>query len=200
MHDTAEKNATLFFRTYVLPNNIGKILEVGSCSVGEPDEFILRHLKPPQMEYVGLDISMGNNVDVLWDTERIPFENDTFDFVVSTSCFEHDELFWVTYLEILRVLKPNGLFYMNAPSNGVYHAYPVDCWRFYPDAAHALVKWGKRNGYKHNAVLEHYTHNAGPHNWADYVAVFIKNDMYKNEYPNRMVTDIIDNCTNPYYF
>ena len=30
------------------------------------------------------------------------------------------------------------LFYLNAPSNGEFHRYPVDCWRFYPDAGGAL--------------------------------------------------------------
>jgi hypothetical protein len=51
------------------------------------------------------------------------------------------------FIEIQRVLKPEGLFYLNAPSNGTYHRYPVDCWRFYPDSGVALSHWGQKNGY-----------------------------------------------------
>lgn len=196
MHDTSIKNGKLFFETYINSAPAGKILEIGSW--GDSDDFLLRSLKPSHMEYVGVDIQLANNVDVTWDTKKLPFDDNSFDFVVSTSCFEHDELFWITYTEVLRVLKPHGVFYVNAPSNGVYHAYPVDCWRFYPDAARALVKWGKRNNYANNAVLEHYTHNPSDHKWADYVAVFIKDVMYKNKYPHRMLTQVQDDCTNPY--
>ena len=42
--------------------------------------------------------------------------NNSIDIVVSISTFEHTEFFWETFLEILRVLKPNGLFFLNAPS------------------------------------------------------------------------------------
>ena len=57
--------------------------------------------------------------------------------------------------EALRVLKPTGLLYINAPSNGAYHRYPVDCWRFYPDSGVALQNWGNRSGYE-CALLEFF--------------------------------------------
>ena len=69
-------------------------------------------------------------------------------------------MFWVSYLEILRILKPVGLFYLNAPSDGAVHKYPVDCWRFYPDSGQALVTWSKRNGFN-NVLLECYTQMGG---------------------------------------
>ena len=55
----------------------------------------------------------------------------------------------------MRVLKPAGLLYINAPSNGDYHRYPVDCWRFFPDSGVALQNWANRNGYE-CAMLESF--------------------------------------------
>ncbi len=53
-------------------------------------------------------------------------------------------MFWVTFLEGLRVLSPRGFLYVNAPSSGIYHGYPLDHWRFYPDAGIGLEMWGQR--------------------------------------------------------
>ena len=108
------------------------------------------------------------------------------DVVVSSSCFEHVEFFWVMFNEVLRVLKPAGLFYLNAPSNGDYHRYPVDCWRFYPDAAMALVRWGQRSGYR-PALLESFTTYQRLDVWNDSVAVFLKDEALVAQHPARMM-------------
>lgn len=44
----------------------------------------------------------------------------------------------MTFLEYARVIKPGGMIYINAPSNGDYHRYPDDNWRFYPDCGRVL--------------------------------------------------------------
>lgn len=187
MHDTAEINAKLFFQTYVekKANNKCKILEVGSWSeVG----FLIRSLNPIGSEYIGLDIQHGRNVDIVSENpHRLPFEDNEFDFVVSSSCFEHDEMFWVTYLEIIRILKPSGVFYLNVPSNGIYHAYPTDCWRFYLDSGDALVKWGKFSGYKNLQLIERFISEKISDIWEDYVCVFIKDSNYLSDFEDRMI-------------
>ena len=89
-----------------------------------------------------MDLEKGPNVNIVLDNPyKIPLEENSVDVVISTSCFEHNEMFWLTFNEIQRILKSNGLFYLNAPSNGPYHAFPVDCYRFYPDSGEALAKW-----------------------------------------------------------
>jgi len=45
-----------------------------------------------------------------------------------------------------------------------------DRWRFYPDAAKALLKWAQRNGY--NCTLE-YTQVLDNH-WGDFIVVYRK--------------------------
>jgi hypothetical protein len=44
-------------------------------------------------------------------------------------------------LEIARVLKPEGLCCIIAPSSGPVHRFPIDCWRFYPDGLRAVARY-----------------------------------------------------------
>ena len=103
---------------------------------------------------------------------------------------EHIEFFWLTYLEILRILKPGGLFFLNVPSNGIYHRQETDNWRFYPDSIIALEKWGIRNNFNPK-VLEHFTtDHKGRDIWCDYVSVTIKDTKFCEKFPNRIVDEI----------
>ena len=92
--------------------------------------------------------------------------------MLSSSCLEHDECFWMTFLEMCRVLKPGGFIYINTPSSGYYHSYPVDCWRFYPDSYKALEKWGNKMGYK-ISLLESYIDEEDT-NWKDSIGIYTK--------------------------
>jgi len=188
MHDTSEMNVKRFFNTYT-KNQSGNtdytILEIGSFS--DHSGYLPRHSAPNGTKFIGVDFIEGNNVDiVLKDEYKLPFDNESIDCVISSSCFEHAEFFWMSYLEIMRVLKPSGLFYMCAPSNGVFHRYPVDCWRFYPDSANALVRWGNRNGFN-SILLEQYTSLRVSDIWEDYVCVFLKHRESLNLYPSRIL-------------
>jgi SAM-dependent methyltransferase len=106
--------------------------------------------------------------------------------MLSSSCFEHSEMFWLLYLEIMRTLKPGGLFYLNVPSNGEFHRWPVDCWRFYPDSGRALITWAKRNGMKAE-LLESYTSTQIGDQWNDFVAVFVKDGDKAALFPRRIL-------------
>jgi SAM-dependent methyltransferase len=108
------------------------------------------------VRYIGVDIEDGDGVDaVIRDAHKLPLESESFEVVIASSCFEHSEMFWIVFIEALRVQTPHGLFYLNAPSNGVFHRFPVDCWRFYPDAGRALVSRARRSGLN-AALLEPY--------------------------------------------
>ena len=183
MHKTSIKHVKLFIDNYI--NKKSKILEVGSQSV---NNISLREIFDPTHEYTGIDMVEGNNVDIVQeDPYKIPFNDETFDVVVSTSAFEHTEFFWLVFNEILRVLKPNGLFYLNAPSNGRYHKYPVDCYRFYPDSGKALSKWGVYSGYQKIVMLESFIGERDKGLWNDFCCVFLKNEYFVNEYPKRII-------------
>jgi|GEM_PF-1234378 len=175
MHPTAMKNARLFFETYAI--NPGVVVDIGAQDVNGS----LKQVCPAFMSYIGVDCASAPGVDiVLEDPYQLPFQNDSVEIVVSSSCFEHSEMFWLLFLEIIRILKPDGLFYLNAPSSWPFHKSPQDCYRFFPDSGNALAKWGRRSGYN-TIVLEHYT------NFSDYVCVFLKDQGFVDRHPRRII-------------
>ena len=186
MHNSALESFNNFRDVYLskLNNKKIKLIEVGSLSVNSNIKNTLKD----NMEYVGIDIVKGENVDiVLVDPYKFPFEDKSVDVVISISVFEHTEFFWLTYLEILRVLKDDGLFFLNAPSNSKFHRHESDNWRFYPDSSLALQKWGERNNFNPK-VLEHFTNfETGRDIWNDYVSVTIKDKQFINKFPDRII-------------
>lgn len=170
MHDTAREAGRAFFETY--GGSTGGVLDVGSLDINGT----LRPFVPSGMNYYGVDLSGGPNVSIILDDPySFPFGDGAFDLVVSTSCLEHDEFFWLTFVEMARVLKFGGHLYVNAPVGGVVHRHPVDCWRFYPDAGLALARWARRNGHE-LTLLESFVNSPGLEGWMDFVAVWQKDD------------------------
>lgn len=184
MHPSALRNGELFFQAYsqgFQSEKKPKVIDIGSQDVNGS----LRDTCPPAFEYIGLDFQKAKGVDlVLDDPYQLPFETGSIDVAVSSSCFEHSEMFWLSFLEVLRVLKPYGLFYLNAPSAGGFHRYPVDCWRFYPDSGRALRTWGNKNNYACEA-LESFIQTGG--DWQDFVCVFLKDSSYASRHPGRIL-------------
>lgn len=165
MHSTAWYSGVTFFNLLIsfsrfLPPNhddyVINILDVGSCDVnGELKSAIFAsELSNHKVNYVGIDIETCPNVDVVvpMNAKEYPFPDDYFDGVVTSSVLEHDPHFWMTFLKILRVLKPGGFLYINVPYSYPEHRYPIDCWRFYGDAGEALASWGRSMDYHVNLV------------------------------------------------
>jgi SAM-dependent methyltransferase len=139
------------------------------------------------MEYVGVDFEPGANVDIVVKPgQQLPFDDGSFDLVISTSCLEHDPCPMLSFREMCRVVKLGGFIYANAPTNGIYHAFITDNWRFYSDAAQSFAYM---SGIKmciegeksqtlcaHNVQVEETAHClplAGfPGNWIDWLAVW----------------------------
>ena len=99
----------------------------------------------PKWKYRGIDLAPGKNVDIVladpYQWSGIP--SGSVDVVISGQAFEHIEFFWLTMLEVSRVLKHRGLCCVIAPSSGPEHRYPVDCWRYYPDGMRALANFAR---------------------------------------------------------
>lgn len=117
-----------------------KILDLGSQDINGSYKKIFNE-KP--WTYQGMDMSAGKNVDMVlknpysWESIR----SDSIDVLISGQALEHVEFFWITMLEIARILKPGGLCCIIAPSSGHEHRFPVDCWRFYCDGFKALSRF-----------------------------------------------------------
>ena len=182
MHDTAMEYGGKFFDTYLKNTKDLTIVDIGSQDVNGS----LRSVAPPNNKYVGVDFVKGNGVDiVITDPYSLPFENESVDVIVSSSCFEHSEFFWLIFNESLRILKPTGLLYINVPSNGQVHRYPVDCWRFFPDSGLALQNWGKRSGYN-CVLLESFIGIKNTDIWNDFVGIFAKDENHSSQHTNRI--------------
>lgn len=185
MHGSAIANGKRFFDCYLHEVAAPEILEIGSCDVNGG----LRSIAPKGCRYWGVDVTDGEGVDiVLDDPYRLPWQASVFDAVVTTSVFEHTSMFWLTLVECMRVLKPTGVMYVNAPSNGAYHRYPVDCWRFYPDAGIAMAEWCRRSLYR-TVLLESYVSDQqdGEH-WNDFVAVLARDERHVAQHTRRMAS------------
>jgi SAM-dependent methyltransferase len=189
MHKTAAAFGAAFFRCYADAIEGARILEVGASDVNGA----LRGCAPLGCRYTGIDLAPGPGVDVvLDDPHRYPFDAAGFDVVVSSSCCEHDPMFWLSFAEMCRVVRPGGFIYLHAPSNGPFHRYPTDNWRFYPDAGLALAAWGRREG--HDVRLrESMVGRRRDDVWNDCVMVFAKGEAPR---PLRLLAEIFPHSYN----
>ena len=192
MHDSALLNAKRFFETYA-PHQPASplVVDLGSMNVNGS----IKQVCQADFRYIGIDFEPGPGVDhVMKEPYSIPVQSDSIDMVVASSVFEHSPMFWLLFLEVMRILKPTGLFYLNVPSNGAFHRHPLDCWRFYPDAADALAQWAKINKLN-TTFLESWWSAKGNDGseWNDFVAVFLKDEKHVDLYPNRIPFDIAKN-------
>lgn len=176
MHYSAYVNAQKFYEKYCYENiQNKKILDVGSYDVNGTMKPIFE-----QGQYIGLDMEKGPNVDIVGKSHEIPFIDNFFDIVISSSCFEHDDMFWISFKEMCRVLKPGGHMYIQAPQNGPYHGWPGDNWRFYADSWRALEKWGKSLGYEVELVESYIDEKTpspeyeGDRIWNDSIGIYRK--------------------------
>jgi hypothetical protein len=167
MHPSSFENMQKCYDRYlaawsVEPDRRLAVVEVGSANVNGS----YRAIFPSQtFRYVGCDRVPGPGVDLVFDDPyRLPLPDAHADVVISSQMLEHCEFFWLAFGEMLRILKPDGHLFLIAPSSGPIHAYPVDCYRFYPDGFRAIAK------HAGCRLVELWNDDRGP--WNDLVGVF----------------------------
>lgn len=147
MHRSSMNNMRTLFDKYVTSEFVGnecKILDFGGTNVKNAGTYYELVDTNEKIKYQGVDLQAGPGVSiVLEDPYKVPLEDNYADVVISGQMFEHCEFFWLSFSEMVRVVRPGGYIFLIAPMTGKVHRYPVDCWRFYPDAYAALAKWGK---------------------------------------------------------
>lgn len=157
----------------------------------------LRHFFEERgMRFICVDMEPDPSVDIVTPPgEKLPFEDGSVDLIVSTSCFEHDPCFWLTFKEMTRILKPSGYIYVNAPTRGRYHCYPGDNWRFYSDAGQALAFWSGKQMSTETIypvkVVE--TFNVLGDEWNDFICVWKRVNIEDKETSITTHPDIINN-------
>ena len=113
MHDQA-RDFTLFVRHILHDYFINKrVLDVGAGDINGNNRFLFENC-----EYNGNDVIPAHNVTIVSKTKDLPFEDNSFDTIISTECFEHDPEYKSSFLAIYNMLKPDGLFAFTCASTG----------------------------------------------------------------------------------
>ena len=168
MHPTSLENMRTCYDRFVAPAGFENrdevvVLDIGGSDVNGSYRQIFSE---GPYRYLSADIAPGGVDVVLDDPYRIPMANASVDIVLSGQMLEHCERFWLAFQEMVRILKPDGFLFLIAPSSGPIHRYPVDCYRFYPDAYAALARLADCQ------LAALWRDERGP--WQDLVGVFRK--------------------------
>lgn len=134
----------------IAPQTHGKMLDVGCGDC--PYELIFT---PYIDSYTGVERkttfelttsaarSGGRAPDVLYEGDRLPFDDETFDCALSVQVLEHTPDPEPLVMEMGRVLKKGGLLILNAPFSFRLHEEPHDYFRYTP---HGLAEMCRRAG------------------------------------------------------
>ena len=125
-----------------MPHFYGKLLDSGCGSMPYKDLILSNSAIT---NYVGLDIEdsldyEGIQPDFLWDGKKMPFDDATFDVVISTEVLEHVSDPDSYLKEVKRVLKPQGKFFFTVPFLMSLHEVPHDYYRYTPYALEMIFK------------------------------------------------------------
>lgn len=117
----------------------------GLCGVGlvigEEGKLGENTKKRLQREYLGIQVrTVGlKNSDYIWDITEPFGGSGQFDWVICQAVLEHvyDPVAAIRNME--KILKPGGMLYIHTHGPSFhYHAYPIDCFRYYRDAFIAI--------------------------------------------------------------
>lgn len=89
---------------------------------------------------VNIDFYPFDNVDIVSDISRLPFDNNSVDAVINEFVLEHVKNPEIIIGEIHRILKPNGLLYLAAPFVASFHSSPNDYYRWSKQGLRELLK------------------------------------------------------------
>ncbi|MDR0743228.1 MAG: class I SAM-dependent methyltransferase [Tannerella sp.] len=121
----------------------GRLLDFGCGS--KPYKYLFKHVR----EYVGIDVEneghshQNENVDIYYDGENLPFNDETFDSILSNEVLEHVPNINGSLAELNRILKPGGKILITVPFVCFEHELPYDFRRFTVNGLiHALNEYG----------------------------------------------------------
>ena len=90
-----------------------KVFDGGSLNINGCNKHLFN-----KSSYIGCDVAEGDNVDVVSLIHEYQGEDEEFDTIISTECLEHDQHYKKSVLNMIRMLKSNGLFVMTCATTG----------------------------------------------------------------------------------
>ena len=112
-----------------------RILEIGSREVTSKTNIRERF---SNANYTGFDIYPGDNVDVVGDAHKLSSyfqDQERFDLIFSSACFEHFAMPWLVAVEISKLLKIGGHVFVETHFSYSSHERP---WHFFQFSDMAL--------------------------------------------------------------
>lgn len=90
-----------------------KVLEIGSLNINGSVRTFFN-----ECDYTGIDVANGKDVDIVSNGENYFEKANTFDVIISCECMEHNPMYQKTWLNMLRMLKNDGLIIMTCATFG----------------------------------------------------------------------------------
>lgn len=88
---------------------------------------------------LNLDLYRSKNIDIVNTGASLPFLDESLDLVISQEVLEHVSSPACHVAEVLRVLRPGGVFFCQLPFVIGYHPGPHDYWRFTKESYGVLL-------------------------------------------------------------
>jgi SAM-dependent methyltransferase len=113
MHDESRDFTLWVKRAFPFFFSGTSVLDVGAGDINGNNRFLFDHC-----EYEGNDVVEAKNATIVSRTKDLPFQDSTFDVIISTECFEHDPEYRDSFRKIYDMLKTGGLFCFTCASTG----------------------------------------------------------------------------------
>jgi len=103
------------FIKQVLPDyfQAKKVLEIGSLNINGSVRIFFEN-----SDYTGIDVADGLDVDIVSNGEDFSDKANSYDVIVSCECMEHNPMYEKTWLNMIRLLKTDGLMIMTCATFG----------------------------------------------------------------------------------
>ena len=92
----------------------GRIVEIGSLDINGT----VRGFFEQPTEYIGVDLGPGRGVDVVCEGQDYDGDANSFDVAISVECFEHNPHWQATFLNMVRMVRDEGLVVMTCATTG----------------------------------------------------------------------------------
>ena len=151
-----------------------KVLDIGSLDINGNN----RVLFDGEVEYTGLDIAEGKNVDVISLAHEFKSKHK-YDVVCSTECLEHDIHWQKTLKKMLQLTRKGGLMFLTCATTGRIEHGTINA---YPDTSpNTIAKGGEWATYYKNLTkneIDEVLQAAKNFKEFDYIINGQANDLY----------------------
>jgi Methyltransferase domain len=129
-----------------------RVLELGSKRSILSVPSLRKDLVPHASEFLGLDLEVGLDVDILGDIHRLStvVGRESFNVIICCSTFEHLKYPHLAAHEIMKTLIKGGYLFIQTHHSFIDISSPVDYFRYTREGLKGL--FGTQNGFLVKAV------------------------------------------------